>query len=88
MGRTIGEPIFPAPPRWVESRVSVGVGDWGLVGVEGTYAGGVCAIALVAVGAFADDLAINVSVLRCLVCVACATGSDILGGVVADVSLT
>lgn len=69
-------------------------GSWRL-GVGGvrdcTHAGGVSAITLVAVGAFADDLAIDVSVIFHLGLVyvfACATRLDILGGVMADVSLT
>lgn len=57
-----------------------------------THAGGVSAITLVAVGTFADDLAIYVSVfvlgLVFVYIVACATRLDILGGIVADVSLT
>jgi hypothetical protein len=43
----------------VAGRLGVGIGGSG----RGTHAGGVSAITLVAVGAFADDLAIDVSVL-------------------------
>lgn len=66
-------------------RLGLGLGFGG--SGRGTHAGGVSAITLVAVGAFADDLAIDISVLVCSVCVACATGSDILSCVVADVAL-
>lgn len=50
--------MLPAPPRWEELASFLENRDEGR---RVTYAGGVCAVALVAVDAFADDFAVDVS---------------------------
>lgn len=74
VGRTLGEPMLPAPPRCYCISLSICSlvlqPAWLAWDRVGTYTSRVGAVALVAVGAFADN-----------------TGIDVLGGVCADVAL-